>query len=486
MRLAAWIPLVLIAACATGSESSEGDWLGDVVPDAGGDDAGRGTDGGAGGRGGAGGNAGAGGSGGAGGAGGQGGGAGAGGSAGEGGSAGAGGSGGEGGNAGAGGSSGAGGAGGTGGSGGAGGAGGQGGGGGGGGEPEPPGPVDRGVYSYTRVSSYDAVNPPAAAWHPSGAYALVLNANDNVFRYDASSKSLSVIGSAGSSVSWRAVTFTPDGDKAVLLGNTTSEGRVYLWNHDDQTVSESSSERFAGGTYEAIAYSPDGAKARLLGSKKNSGAGYTVYLWPFDAEAGRDGSQVKTNHSSAGCQKLAWATDEFDNPAIAVVCGVNGGALMHLNGGGKWETYTGNVGNTAGIAGRPQGDYALAVVNSSNIDTVFRFERGNWSRIGVSLPYPYQVSFSTNGRRALIFRANVGNAIWEYRHELSSAVEFTDVSVPNFSQPPYNADSNARLRDAAWRPGCDEGLIVGGVNTYAKQQGFVIYFSVDNGKRCGS
>lgn len=501
MRRRLLFAFVLLAACATGQEEVPEGFIGDLNPgpdaghedvDVGGDaSAGAGGSGGEGGSGGAGGEGGSGGDAGAGGSGGEGGSAGAGGSGGEGGSGGAGGEGGSGGgSAGAGGSGGEGGTGGAGGAGGEGGSGGDagaGGSGGAGGEPEPPGPVDRGVYSYERVVSYGLVNPPAAAWHSSGSYALVLNTNDKVFLYDQATNSLSEVGSAGSTVNWRTVTFTPDGDKAVLLGNTNSEGRIYIWDHANQALSEMATDnRHAGGTYEAIAYSPDGSQARLLGSTKNGASGYIAYLWPFDSVAGRDKAGVKaTTVGSGGVQDMAWATDDYGNPAIVIVGGIGGVTMLHLDFMGNWEVKsTAGLGNTSRLSGRPQGDYALAIGWTSSLNSFHRFERGQWTTsIGGWLPGAYNVSFSTNGRRALVLGGldvSGRGQVYEYRHDLLSRSEITDVLIPNFKQAPYNADSGTKLHDAAWRPRCDEGLIVGG----SSSKGHVIRFTVDNGNRC--
>ena len=63
-------------------------------------------------------------------------------------------------------------------------------------------------------------------------------------------------------------------------------------------------------------------------------------------------------------------------------------------------------------------------------------------------------------------------------------VDFTDVSIPNFSLPPYNADSQVTLNDVAWRPGCEGGLVVGGSNTFSSQKGYVVRFAVTNGIAC--
>ncbi|HEY4121678.1 MAG TPA: hypothetical protein VGM56_27620 [Byssovorax sp.] len=60
----------------------------------------------------------------------------------------------------------------------------------------------------------------------------------------------------------------------------------------------------------------------------------------------------------------------------------------------------------------------------------------------------------------------------------------TDVSIPNFGFPPYNAITGVELNDAAWRPGCDGGLVVGGSNSFSAQTAYVVRFQVDNGVAC--
>ena len=94
------------------------------------------------------------------------------------------------------------------------------------------------------------------------------------------------------------------------------------------------------------------------------------------------------------------------------------------------------------------------------------------------------LGFSDDGRRALVVGRASGTSlrgtVLEYRHDLYDQAEFTDVSVPNFDQPPYNATSNTYLYDVAWRPGCDGGLLVGGEGT----SGQLIEFSLEGGVPC--
>src|SRR5204862_5340278 len=100
----------------------------------------------------------------------------------------------------------------------------------------------------------------------------------------------------------------------------------------------------------------------------------------------------------------------------------------------------------------------------------------------------YSGTFSTDGRRAIFLGqyngATMSGGVYEYRDNLYTQQDITDVSIPNFDQPPYNADSQTTLNAGAFRPGCDEGLIVGGKNTFSGQTALVIKFSVTNGTHC--
>lgn len=354
------------------------------------------------------------------------------------------------------------------------------------------GPVAIGVYSYTAVPTSTLmnalVNPPAVAWHPSGSYALVLGEADNVYKYDAATQSLSAVASAGSTVAWRDVRFAPDGSTAVLLGNDTStpQGEIFLFDDASQTLTQMSSETFAGGSYQAISWSADGTQARLLGSKPNGGT-YLAYLWLFDPVAGR--SDLEATSTAAGCEDLGWATDGFDLPVVSVTCGLNGVSLFYLDPGGNFvnDPGMGSAGNVSRIAARPQGDYALLIGWSGA--RVYSFQQGGWdtSFSDPTLPGIFTARFSTDGARALILGgyggAGVGQ-VYEYRDHLLTQSDLTDVSIPGFSGPPYNAVSSVRLNDVAWRPGCEGGLIVGGDHTFSSQHGYVVRFSVDNGVAC--
>ena len=77
----------------------------------------------------------------------------------------------------------------------------------------------------------------------------------------------------------------------------------------------------------------------------------------------------------------------------------------------------------------------------------------------------------------------------EYRHDLfhcphAGDCDLTDVSVPGFGEPPYNATSNTYLLDAAFRPGCDGGIVVGGHHSFNSSTGYIIRFQIEGARRC--
>jgi hypothetical protein len=352
----------------------------------------------------------------------------------------------------------------------------------------PVGPVAVGVYAYDPVRPEALRAPVAVAWHPGGGYALILSASDTVFRYDVTARAVSLVGSAGSSVSWRAASFTPGGARALLLARTvsgsTTRGRVFAWDHATSTLTERAAEASTAGTYEALRWSPDGSRAMLLASGPNS-----ITLWPYDAEGTRTGAPAGYGIvPSTGCNDLAWVRDGFGDPALMVVCGTNTGAILSVTGldsgsprftSAATSSQTGNVHR---IAARPQGDGAIAIGSSSS--KLYRYRDAVWS-VGFASPFlafSFGVSFSSDGARGLAF-GGLGRA-YEYRYDLYASDAITDVRMPDLAAAPYTQPSNAQLNDMAWRPGCHEGLAVGGANSISGTTAFVAYFRVLNGTRC--
>lgn len=352
------------------------------------------------------------------------------------------------------------------------------------------GPVAVGVYEYTGVRPEALVAPVAAAWHPGGGYALILSASNTVFRYDpgAGGGAVTQVAMTARDVSWRGVSFTPDGARALLLANTgsgtTVRGRIFIWDHASSTLAERTAEAWAMGSYQSLRWSPDGRRAVLLGSGTSS-----LTIWRYDSDGTRGGVPMGYGLvSGTGCNDLAWVADGFGDPALAVVCGTNTGGILSVTGidaatprftTAAMSSATGNVHR---IAGRPQGDAALAVGSSSQ--KLYRYRDGVWSTgfFSPELRGAFGVSFSSDGARALAF-GGFGRA-HEYRYDLYVSAEIVDVSIGGLAAAPYTQPTNAQLNDVAWRPGCHEGLAVGGANSFSGTTAFVAYFRVLNGVRC--
>jgi hypothetical protein len=154
---------------------------------------------------------------------------------------------------------------------------------------------------------------------------------------------------------------------------------------------------------------------------------------------------------------------------------------------GEWRASSGSLGNVSRADSHPSGAYALVPNWSSSY--LRRHEAGVLLGSGASPSLAsgiWDVSFSPDGRLALVtgraLGASLRGTIFEYRHDLYSAAEITDVSIEGFGGPPYSATSSTYLNDSAFRPGCDGGLVVGG-NTSAGT-GMVIEFQRTDGTRC--
>ncbi|MFO0624237.1 MAG: WD40 repeat domain-containing protein [Polyangiales bacterium] len=356
------------------------------------------------------------------------------------------------------------------------------------------GPVAAGVYEYTAIRPETLVNPVAVAWHPSGGYALILSSNDGVFRFDAASRAITRVASTTTTNTWRGLTFAPDGSRAILFGytgamGTSRVGRIYNWDPLTSALTDrGTTEQISGGTYESLAWAPGGGRGALLATRQNTGSA-SIKVWNVDASGNR-GTPIFAYGivASTGCDDLDWITDGFGDPALAVVCGTNTGRILvarPVDGTPVVAdaTSSGNTGNVSRIASHPMGNLALAIGSSTS--KLYRVRDGQWF-VGFNSPLltgTFDVAFSTDGRRAAAF-GGLGR-VWEFRTDLYSASDILDVSMPSLTQPPYNQPSSGTtLRGLAWRPGCDEGLVVGGSSTISGTTAFVAYFRVTNGRAC--
>lgn len=353
--------------------------------------------------------------------------------------------------------------------------------------------VAPGFYDYTAVRPDTLIYPAAAAWHPSGAYALVLAHTDRVYRFDAASRTLTQVAATTPTLAWRHVSFTPNGARTILLGNTGSgtsrRGSVYVWDPGTVSLSERTADQLTGGGYETVAWSPDGTRGVLLATRQPSGSA-NVAGWWLDAEG------VRGNYAfayglvaSTGCEDVDFSTDGFGDPALSVVCGINTGMILTVNSLDSSPRVSvaqssGSVGNVSRIATHPRGVVTLAIGSSSN--RLYRLRQGQWT-VGFDTPTlagAFDVAFNDTGTRALAYGGN--GRVWEYRTDLYDRAEIRDVSIAGLNGPPYLQPSNANLRAVAWRPGCDEGLALGGSSTLSGTSAFITYFRVTNGRACAN
>lgn len=349
----------------------------------------------------------------------------------------------------------------------------------------PAGPAAVGVYEYTGVRPEGLAAPVAVAWHPLGGYALILSATNTVFRYNATARTVALVGSAGTGVSWRGLAFTPDGARALLLGNagsgTAARGRLFVWDHASSMLGERAAESSLTSLYLAIHFGPDG-RAMLLGLGANS-----LTFWRYDASGNRTGTPFGYGVAiGTGCNDLAWVRDRLGDPALMVVCGINTGGILSVTGLASTAPVfatavsSARTGNTYRIAARPQGDAAITIGSTNKL---YRYRDAVWTAEFTSpfLAYSFGVAFSWDGARALAF-GGPGRA-YEYRYDLYSRDQITDVSIA-LSAAPFVQPSTSQINDVAWRPGCHEGLAVGGSNTLSGVTAFVAYFRVLNGAHC--
>ena len=305
------------------------------------------------------------------------------------------------------------------------------------------------------------------------------------------------------------------GGQALLVGTrigdaTASEVWVFddaAYRADDTTpaaafaqLSGAASREFA----EAVTFAgPRHGDGRPLILSRSDRFPYTMWLDALDLESGTTELLV-ASATSAGCQDIAYVENEFGNAGYLIVCGVNGyDGLYWTEVGGAFELRTdlgaNSLGNTSRIVPRPQGDYALVIQNSS--DRVHRFEAG---QMNASSEAPWfrtrrlwAGAFDPDGRRALLtgkYQSVSGaefGGVFEARDgayscpvPLSADCDIAEVSIPSFGGPPWNAPNNTLLADVAWRPGCDGGLIVGGMSSFSTDYGLFATFQLEGGRPC--
>ncbi len=351
------------------------------------------------------------------------------------------------------------------------------------------GPVGVGVYDYTAVRPGALVAPVSAAWHPDGSYALILSSTDTVFRYDPAAMTVTQVASAGSGVIWRFVTFSPDGSRALLLGNTvvtgsTVRGRMFVWTSATSTLAENTAEAWASGQYESLKWNFDGTRGALLGRTST-----VTTVWPVTPEGTRGTPIARGMVSNTGCNDVAWVRDGFGDPALAITCGVNTAEIVSVTSpfvaGTAFTTAVapGRISNVFRIGAHPSGRVALAAGQSGPSRLAY-FRDGLWLSefANPQVPGAFGVAFNSDGSRAVAFGG--AGRVHEFRYDRFSSAEITDVSIAGWTVAPFLQPTGSNLADFAWRPGCDEAVAVGGANTTTTRATVVVKVRVVNGRAC--
>jgi hypothetical protein len=255
---------------------------------------------------------------------------------------------------------------------------------------------------------------------------------------------------------------------------------MWIWDHAASTLTERTDGRLSA-YYEALRWAPDRSRAAVL--TRTSSVTTVRFVDATGAATGTPAARGMV--ANTGCNDLAWVRDGFGDPAIAVACGYNTGEIVHVENLAGTARFTvlassGAVGNVNRVAARPQADLALAIGGTSR---VYRYRAARWDT-GFSSPTAvssFGVSFNDDGTRAFAFGGF--GVLTEYRYDLYAMSDFTEARIP-LADAPYAQPTDARVNDVAWRPGCDEGLAVGGANTFSRTSAFVAYFRALNGRRC--
>ncbi|TVR04306.1 MAG: hypothetical protein EA398_02645 [Deltaproteobacteria bacterium] len=370
-------------------------------------------------------------------------------------------------------------------------------------EPQDPGPASPGTYRYTAVPVASFGESVTVDWHPDGSVAVVGRRSGAVHLVDGDTLEVTrlPLPETGATLIDR-VRFDPFG-RAWVMGTRdpggTPSGFIHILEEDPDDGGWSWSTPPgvpAEQAFRNIRWDTHDGDGLLLSATRSSP--WIFRLWSVDPETLTFTLRV-ASASGAGCQDVAPAPNEFGEPGYLVVCGINGGAAHHWTRvAGEFEVRSGlalgttNLGNISSTDSHPDHDRTLVIGWSGR--TVHRFIAGSFvtnppapsfSTRGIS-----SVRFAPDGRRGLIVgRRTVsppGGLVMEVLpcDGAGQNCPITEVLVPGFDAPPYNAGSNAHLHESAWRPGCDGGLIVGGESGLSLDRGFLIRFDLEGGRPC--
>ena len=336
--------------------------------------------------------------------------------------------------------------------------------------------------SYTRIThNVTTSDATGVAFAPDGSFALVVARDGTVMRYRTQERDLALVGKPAST-SFGSVTFLAGGD-AVLAGSCAS-------GSGSSATTVPCLYRYAGGALTRIVAATAINGTSFAGITRNAAgtttlsasfASNVLYLYAYDAGAGSIAYAAGLG-TTTGPTGLAWGRMNARDVAL-VSGGVNGSEIVLYDPTAPQATrmlrVNSNYSNLGAVAARPGAEEFFLCDWSRNL------VRYDGTLAAVTSPF-YAcngVAFSSDGANALFLGRPRGTpllgsvALYRGARGSFAAANVSDVSVPNFSANPYQADTNAHLLGAAWRPGACDGLIVGARGNGSNLYGMVIRFS---------
>ncbi len=361
---------------------------------------------------------------------------------------------------------------------------------------QPVGPVARGNYSYRRVlvpGIPTTTGFQRIAMSPDGSKIVVGAYYQDLWIVDrateTSSSSLMLMRNGANSVRIDDIEYSPAGNyfliAATAITNGNYTGRLYRAGPSGQNLSLIGSA--PGVEFQAITFDAQSGIA-YIGGYRNISGNYVVNIHQYNHQT-KHFTLLNAQSVTAGCQDIALSADGLGGKAVVYSCGVGGGDLGHLDSTGAFNQGP-RIGNVSHIEARPQGDYSLAVAWAG--ERLAKFENGSWTT-GTLAPALgtarlSNIAFSDDGNRAIIMGAYEQSSgiaeLREYRHGDYRTAGLTNISIPGFSLAPWLARNGIGIFDAVWRPGCDEGYMVGGCGSLGCSRGYLIAFNVQNGRQC--
>lgn len=375
----------------------------------------------------------------------------------------------------------------------------------GGGEELPRLPVDPGFYRYTRIPVQGGMGLAATvAIHPSGDYAIIAESSKNVLIYNFLNNTTSKL-SLGNNVRFDDLAFSGDGSFALLVGTDGTNG--LLFRFDDSAYRAGATDaatlfpRVASNQLRTevrgvkFGWNDDPNAAVILSVQIINVNSKISALFSYARTPDNDGNLIDTstfitaaNLGATGGQDVALVKDFFGDTGAFVIGGENGADAFFysVNDGLISDVGTNNFSNLFNTDQHPSHEYALAIAFTGKIHR-FTHQGMNDGNAAFAANGAIGITFAPDGKRAMLYGSAIGNAMsfFEYRHPAYEAAELNNVSVA-FSDIGVIQANGIAIRDAAWRVGCDGGLLVGGKSDFNGSTGFIVLFEREGGVACAA